>query len=232
LPVAPHLFSETFVWAHAAGGDISIACSVDTGTASNADLEALLSRDELNKAMSWDDPLELRHFLFRRGFQRVFLKTFLKFVGPPQNLELVHQQDRPTVCLSAPGCRLSFSSSGQASLAAASGNFDVGVDIERVRPIENAAALARRFFTEGEARVIEALPTDLQEMAFLRRWTAKEAGLKAIGKGIVSGLNTFVIGHDGGIHGPQQDENICPWALEYIDIVPNHIIAIVHRSVE
>jgi 4'-phosphopantetheinyl transferase len=216
----------------AASGAISVACSVDTGTVSNADLEALLSQEEIIKSGTMNDPNELRHFLFRRSFQRIFLKTFLKFVGPPQHLELVHQQDRPTVCLNAPGCRLSFSSSRGASLAAASITFDVGVDIEGIRPIENAAALARRFFTKAETQVIEALPNDQQDMVFLKHWTAKEAGLKAIGKGIVSGLNTFVIADNGSIVTSQQDENARPWAVEYIDLLPNHIVAIVHRPIE
>jgi 4'-phosphopantetheinyl transferase len=232
LQDGPHLISETLVWATAAGGDISVACSVDKGTFSNADLEALLSHDELNKACSLTDPLELRHFLFRRGFQRVFLKAFLKFAGQPQHLELLHQQDRPTVCLNAPGCKLTFSSSAGASLAAASANFEVGVDIERIRPIENVVALARRFFTEVEASLIEALPTHRQNIAFLKHWTAKEAGLKAMGRGIVSGLNTFVIAEDGRISSTQQVENLRPWALDYVDLLPNHIVTIVHRLVE
>lgn len=217
-----------------------MAVAVDGGTMSNTSLSANLSDDELRKADLLTDPIESRHFIFRRCFQRVFLQALLDFTGQPKQIAVAHQQDHRPVCLNAPHYQLSFSSSGGSSsagatLAAASSECDVGVDIERIRPIENAAALARRFFTSEEAAIISDLPLPQQSLVFLKSWTAKEAGLKAIGKGIVSGMNTFVRTADDGIYAvePEPPSDVpTPWALEYIDILPDHMVAVVHRSRE
>lgn len=225
-------FSKALFWAKPGHGNISLAVAVDGGAMSNASLSANLSDEELNKADLLTDPIESRHFVFRRCFQRVFLQALLDFAGHPKQIAVAHQQDHRPVCLNAPHYQLSFSSSAGATLVAASSECDVGVDIERIRPIENAAALARRFFTNQEAEIISDLPLPQQSLAFLKSWTAKEAGLKAIGKGIVFGLNTFVRTADDRIYAvvPERQSDIpTPWALEYIDILPDHMVAVVHR---
>jgi 4'-phosphopantetheinyl transferase len=53
----------------------------------------------------------------------------------------------------------------------------VGVDIERLRPLAEHAAIAERFFPPGEASPVDALD-------FFRRWTRFEAVLKAQGLGL------------------------------------------------
>lgn len=225
-------FFDTMVWTIVADNQIAVACVVDNGKQSDDDLESYLPVAEKNRAVLLVDPVERRHFLFRRCFQRIFVQKFLAFDGRPEELELRHQQDQRPMCLDAPRCRLSFSSSAGAVLAAASHVGEIGVDIERVRPIENAAALAHRFFTEAEAQAIDALPNHQQNMAFLKHWTAKEAGLKAIGKGIVSGLNTFVYaGENGSLtrHGEPQNQSSTLWSVEYPYLLAEHIVAVVHR---
>ena len=71
----------------------------------------------------------------------------------------------------------------------------VGIDIERPRPRPRALELARRYFTVGEAGALAALAPDARETAFLRLWCAKEAVLKAHGRGLAFGLDR--LGFDG-----------------------------------
>ena len=54
---------------------------------------------------------------------------------------------------------------------------DVGVDIERLRPLPEYAAIAERFFPPSEREVLD-------ERDFFRRWTRIEAKLKARGIGL------------------------------------------------
>ena len=61
---------------------------------------------------------------------------------------------------------------------------DVGVDIERLRPIPDAKDLAQRFFSASEARHISHCPAESQSAEFLRLWTWKEAYLKGRGVGL------------------------------------------------
>lgn len=62
----------------------------------------------------------------------------------------------------------------------------VGIDLERVRPMKNAMALAQRWFHPAEVERIAAAPDSLAE--FFRTWTMKEAALKLIGVGVGESL--------------------------------------------
>lgn len=61
---------------------------------------------------------------------------------------------------------------------------EIGIDVEVLRPMRDAIALAERNFTEAEQRELLAAPADLRDLAFMRGWTRKEACLKAIGSGL------------------------------------------------
>ena len=61
---------------------------------------------------------------------------------------------------------------------------EIGVDVEVLRPMRDAIALAERNFTAAEQRALLATPAELRDLAFMRGWTRKEACLKAIGSGL------------------------------------------------
>ena len=82
------------------------------------------------------------------------------------------------------------------ALAFATGT-PVGIDVERCRHINDAPALARRFFAAEELEIV-ANAADADD-AFLTIWTAKEAILKASGKGIGAGdLRGFAVPFGNG----------------------------------
>jgi 4'-phosphopantetheinyl transferase len=225
-------FSQSLLWAVPAIKSLSIAAAFDHGRWTESDFAKLLSAVELQRAGNIDDDIERRHFIYRRCFQRAFLQTVLKWPGALDEITIEHQQDTQPVCLNSPGLNLSFSSSAAVFLAAASDTCLVGIDLEKMRPIENVDALARRFFTRREAKIIESLPASDRDLAFLRIWTAKEAGLKAIGKGIVSGLNSFVVTIDRANYAVEFNGDLSPgqtWILDYLDFLPGHVVAVVHR---
>ena len=72
---------------------------------------------------------------------------------------------------------------------------DVGVDLEHARTVKRRDALLARCFTGREQAAIRAAadPDD----ALLRAWTAKEALVKAIGRGIAYGLKRVELALDG-----------------------------------
>jgi 4'-phosphopantetheinyl transferase len=95
---------------------------------------------------------------------------------------------RPRLAGDASGCDASWSHSGDRLLLAFGRGVQLGVDLERERPRPRALALARRFFTSEEAAWLAALPGTAVEPAFVRLWCAKEAVLKAHGRGLAFGL--------------------------------------------
>ncbi len=68
----------------------------------------------------------------------------------------------------------------------------VGIDVERRRKLHDALALARRYFSEAELAFVEG--AEDTGAAFFIVWTAKEAIVKASGKGIgASDLRGFTV---------------------------------------
>ena len=89
--------------------------------------------------------------------------------------------------------RFNLAHSGERLLLAI-GSTELGVDLEHVRRIRRREALLARCFTEREQAAIRAAsdPHD----ALLTAWTAKEALVKAIGRGIAYGLTQVELALD------------------------------------
>jgi 4'-phosphopantetheinyl transferase len=88
--------------------------------------------------------------------------------------------------------------SGDLALVAVSRCCPVGVDVEEIRPMNDAQDIAARFFSQREARELDGLPFNQQREGFFNLWTRKEACLKATGEGLSEMLSqvevTFVPG--------------------------------------
>jgi 4'-phosphopantetheinyl transferase len=79
-------------------------------------------------------------------------------------------------------------------LIAIGGRGPLGVDVEQLRPVPDALALAATHFTRLENEALAALPADERERAFMTCWTRKEACLKAIGLGLIVPTERFEVG--------------------------------------
>ena len=99
----------------------------------------------------------------------------------------------------APRCAFSLSHSEELALVALADDGEIGVDLERVRPLSDLDGLARQCLTLHERHELEALAPDDRSLAFLRRWTRKEACLKALGTGLHIEPATFAVDGEGGV---------------------------------
>jgi 4'-phosphopantetheinyl transferase len=95
------------------------------------------------------------------------------------------------------GVRFNLSHSQSVGLIAISTDSEVGVDVELLRHMPDAAALADSYFTEAEQRALQAVSPDERDRAFLRCWTRKEACLKATGMGLGADTRGFEVGLAG-----------------------------------
>ncbi|GAB2506103.1 4'-phosphopantetheinyl transferase family protein [Lysobacter humi (ex Lee et al. 2017)] len=94
---------------------------------------------------------------------------------------------RPRLGLAGRDCN--WSHSGGHLLVALGRGVDVGVDVEVARPRPKALELAQRYFHPAEAAELAGLAEADRSAAFLRLWCAKEALLKAHGRGLAFGLD-------------------------------------------
>lgn len=93
---------------------------------------------------------------------------------------------------------------------------EVGIDVEPVaRPVPSAMDLATRYFTARESAGLAAIADPgARQRRFLSLWTAKEALIKATGRGLALGLDTFDVDPERGHVGPlPHDVAPGPWQL-------------------
>jgi 4'-phosphopantetheinyl transferase len=97
------------------------------------------------------------------------------------------------------GADTSWSHSGDGLLLALGRGVVVGVDMEQARPRPRALELAQRYFAPSEAAWLRGQDGDgARTAAFLRLWCAKEALLKAHGRGLAFGLHKLAFAERAG----------------------------------
>jgi 4'-phosphopantetheinyl transferase len=124
--------------------------------------------------------------------------------------------------------QFNVSHSAGLALIAVAAEADVGVDIEQLRPRSDLPGLARRVFTERERDAIDG------ELSFYRHWVAKEAFVKATGRG-VSSVRSFEVLLDapGGariVHVGGDREEAARWTLAPVEAPAGYTAAVVVRG--
>ena len=92
------------------------------------------------------------------------------------------------------GLHFNLSHSQSLALIAVCDDAEVGADVELLRPMPDAEALAETYFTPAERRALAALAPEARDRAFLCCWTRKEACLKATGIGLSVDTRSFEVG--------------------------------------
>ena len=119
-----------------------------------------------------------------RSLQRI-LSVYL--TCSPDDLRLARQAGgKPYLPDPRHSIEFNLSHGRDMALVAISKTFQVGIDIESWRKIEDPLRLARRVMSSGELAELEALPSQDRTGRFLRLWTRMEARQKAVGLGVFS----------------------------------------------
>ena len=194
---------------------------------------SVLSARERERAARFLRDEDRARFIAARAMLRHALARELGV--PPAQLEFVYGgHGKPA--LAAPfgdgGLRFNLShSAGRALLAFAYGR-ELGVDLEKVRPVRFGAKIARRFFTEEEQRALDGLTAAAWDEGFFRCWTRKEAFIKAVGDGLSYPLKSFSVpmgpaamDEDVRVHGAQAAQRL--WSVSVVDAGPGFLGAIV-----
>ena len=151
-----------------------------------------LSETERQRASRLRFEADRRRFLGSHGALRAILAMYLG--APPATLLFAEgAHGKPFLQAPAHGrsLRFSLSHSGDLALVAASRGREVGVDLERVRPIKDLVGMAARFFSPVERQALDRVAPDDRLLAFLATWVRKEAYLKACGEGLLRSLDAF-----------------------------------------
>jgi 4'-phosphopantetheinyl transferase len=153
------------------------------------------------------------------------LAAYLRLPGAQVQLEEA-THGRPMLS-AAHGAAFDFnwSHSGDQALIAIGKAVSPGVDLERLRPHPRALSIAERYFSPEETAALAALPEGQRDRAFLELWTAKEAVLKALGRGIAFGLHRLSIGgsSDAPVLGRLEGHEAGHWQLHRLMLDHDHV---------
>ena len=145
-------------------------------------LHGFLSPDEQQRAQRLHSGRDRRAFVAVRGTLRALLGHYLQ--QPPATLRFCYNPDgKPFLEGSGPAPAFNVTHSGEWGLFAITLGTNVGIDLERLRPItpERCLRLARRFFSGTEVEALARLPEGAVNAAFFACWTRKEAYIKCRG---------------------------------------------------
>jgi 4'-phosphopantetheinyl transferase len=148
-------------------------------------LARLASRAECERADRFRRPRDRDRFLVRRGFLRLLLARYLDS-DPDRVAFRSGPNGKPELDPGTRGPALHFNTSHSHGLGlfAFAVARRVGIDVEALRPVPEAERIAEHFFSPRECAALRALPAAERHEGFLRRWTCKEAYLKATGEGL------------------------------------------------
>jgi 4'-phosphopantetheinyl transferase len=124
-------------------------------------------------------PLLRRRFVAARGLLRELLAPLLCVL--PEELEIeAGAGGKPRV---DGGPFFNLAHCGELAVFAL-GPAEVGVDVERVRPLRDRDRVAAEVFTPRERSALDTVAAERRDEAFAVGWTRKESYLKARGDGL------------------------------------------------
>lgn len=154
-------------------------------------LMSFLGKNEMKRAQNFTNP-SLRHkYIWCHGLLKyiIFQTTGLNFYGIDPTLS---PYGRPSFCQSSFDFNLSHSDD-VALIGLFLGNGSIGVDIEKMRVFdyENISKLCFSAKERQEDKNSNHSP----QFSFFRRWTCKEAILKAIGTGLIEDMTSLELSY-------------------------------------
>jgi len=178
----------------------SLARSIDASVCRYVDLDEftdllpaqILSQHECERADGFRFGSDRQHFVAAHIALRQVLSAHTGLPGDALDFA-VGAFGKPSL-QGRPRTQFSMSHCQGLALIAIGGRGPLGVDVELLRKVPDAAALAARHFTRRENEALSALPEHERDRAFLTCWTRKEACLKAIGVGMLVSPQSFEVG--------------------------------------
>ena len=165
-----------------------VVARLDAGPEETRSLESCLSEAERGRAARFRFERDRRRFIVARARLRKELAARLGTSA--ERIEFAYG-DNGKPRLADQAWQFSVSHCDDVALFAFSKTAQVGVDIEAIRPVREADAIAVQFFSPLEHAGYAALAPRDRLLGFFRVWTRKEAYVKALGVGFSMALERF-----------------------------------------
>src|SRR5262245_2743813 len=165
---------------------------LDSESQSDSAVMTMLSVAERERANRFRFDADRDRFVRSHAALRMILASYLH-AAPEELVFREGAQGKPFVDCPANAVPLRFnlSHSDNLALVAVARGREVGIDVERVRPVSDMAGIVSRFFSPLERQALDRVPPERRLHAFFATWVLKEAYLKACGDGLARRLEDF-----------------------------------------
>jgi 4'-phosphopantetheinyl transferase len=196
-------------------------------------LATLLTAEERDRAHRFAFDRDRRRFIVSRARLRQLLS--MRLAVRPESIELIYgKHGKPALAppFADSGLRFNVSHSEDIAVYAFSMGREIGIDVEAVRTINDADAIAARFFSPRENEAYLALDLRDKTRGFFNCWTRKEAFIKAHGDGLSYPLDRFDVSLAPDepakiLRVADAQGNACGWALDSFEPASGFVGAIV-----
>ncbi|MEE9344862.1 MAG: 4'-phosphopantetheinyl transferase superfamily protein [Methylococcales bacterium] len=157
-------------------------------------LKTYLNPEEQQRLQRYTHQPAQQQFLAARGRLKQLLAGYLGTTPGSIQFELgQYRKPRLAGTTIDNGLVFNLSHSGTVALIAISKNRALGVDVERIDSKHNLQGMAQRCFSDQELRRWSQSEEPGKTIKFYDYWCAKEAFLKATGRGLALGMQHCVI---------------------------------------
>jgi 4'-phosphopantetheinyl transferase len=175
---------------------------------------ALLSEAERSRSVRFHFARDRRRFVVARARLRELLAARLGVRA--EDIELQYDRNgKPRIARG--GLKFSVAHCEDVALYALSESSEIGADIEAIRPLPEADAIAARFFSRSEYALYSMLAPQDRPRGFLECWTRKEAFAKATGEGLPTLLDELDAARAPG------------WRTHSFSPLPGYIAAVAYQ---
>lgn len=151
----------------------------------------LLSDNEKEKASKFRFKKDQNQFIISRGVLRVLSASYLNTNA--KEIEFKYgEYGKPEFDFN---CDLKFniSHSGDVGVLGFVLNFDIGVDVEKIKDDFDVLDIVSNYFSQLEIETLKKLPKEKHTEYFYRCWTRKESFIKAKSLGLTFPLDSFSV---------------------------------------
>lgn len=189
-----------------------------------------LAEDEKARADRYKVAGARRSYVLTRWALRSKLGECLE--REPRELRFSYGEfDKPQLAETEPrGLSFNVSHSGDWAVIAIGPYELMGIDIEKVRAVNNLDSLARTVFSDNELSKWFAELEELRAEQLFRKWTQKEACLKAVGVGLSTAMSKLEIREaDEGLQVetlPDSLSDAMPCSLQTFSQIEGYVISL------
>jgi 4'-phosphopantetheinyl transferase len=196
---APAGSAPRLVWPAGPSGELRVtedevhvwAVQLDRDASVIREMATLLDDDERDRASRFRRRVDRDRFIVAHAVLRRVLARYLR--KPAQSLRFRRDRFGKPSLAHRTDVTFNMAHADSVALIAVTTGRPVGVDVERVTPLDDAFDVAEICFAPAERRVLHAVPAGQVSDAFFNCWTRKEAFIKAVGTGLSAPLKAFEV---------------------------------------